>query len=372
VKIVVAMDSFKGSLSAEEACAAVASGLRASRKTFEVKSIPIADGGEGTAAAMLAARKGEWIPLSVTGPLPDMRVDASFAWFPDDGIALVEMASASGLTLLQEDERNPLLTTTYGTGELIAAACDHGAREILLAVGGSATVDGGIGAAAALGWSFLDLYGNFLEPCAAMLQRIETIFSPDTRLPPVKVLCDVRNPLTGPEGAARVYGPQKGADPAMVEQLERGLEKLAAVANCGFGIDIADLPGGGAAGGLAAGAVVFMGADLTVGIDTVLDTLGFDEAIADADWVIAGEGCFDSQSLYGKAVAGVAARARAARVALAVIAGSVQIDAEQYRPLGIRHALALAESEEDRQYAIENAAESLEESARRLAQIIFC
>lgn len=369
MKVVVAMDSFKGSLSAAEACAAVASGLESGHPGIEVQTIPIADGGEGTAAAMLAARLGEWVGRSVTGPLPEMQVEAGFAWFPDDFTAVVEMAAASGLTLLSEDERNPLRATTCGTGELIAAACDYGARRILLAVGGSATVDGGIGAAAALGWGFLDHSGNFLEPCGAALEEILTIIAPDNAGPvPVKVLCDVRNPLIGPEGAARVYGPQKGADPAMVAQLERGLANLAENVHIEFGIDIADLPGGGAAGGLAAGAVAFMNGDLTVGIDTVLDALQFDAALADADWVVTGEGCFDRQSLFGKAVAGVAARARSAGTPAAVIAGSVQIEAEEYLPLGIRHALPLAKSEAERGYAVSHAREVLHTVAERFAR----
>ena len=362
MKILVAMDSFKGSLSAAAACRAVARGLESAGHRPRV--LPIADGGEGTAAAFLAARPGEWIDSRVAGPRPETEVAAGYAWFPEQRRAVVEMAAASGLTLLAPSERDPLRTGTYGSGQLIAAAAARGAREILLAVGGSATVDGGIGAAAALGWRFRDRDGRELAPVGGSLPEIERIIRPPKlRLPPVKVLCDVRNPLNGPDGAARVYAPQKGADERGVELLERGLLKLGSLVERELGIEIGAMPGGGAAGGLAAGAVAFLGGRLCVGIDTVLDALDFDRALEGVDLLVTGEGSFDRQSLYGKAVAGLAARARAERVPVAVIAGRVDVGPDDYRPLGIRSAHALADEVGDPEYAITHAAELLEARA---------
>ena len=228
MRIVVAMDSFKGSLTAAEACEAVASGLDRALPDAEVVLRPMADGGEGTAAGVMTAAGGEWEPHRVTGPLPGTEVDAGFVWLPARGPgALVEMADASGLTLLDAAERDPLRTTTFGTGELIRAAADRGPRVLWLAVGGSATVDGGVGAATALGWRFLDRSGADIGLGGEALCHIHNIVPPvDVGLPPVVVLCDVTNPLLGPSGAARIFGPQKGAGPDAVERLEEGLSNL--------------------------------------------------------------------------------------------------------------------------------------------------
>jgi glycerate 2-kinase len=364
MKILVAMDSFKGSLSAAAACRAVARGLESAGHAVRV--LPIADGGEGTAAAFLAAGAGEWIECRVAGPLPEKEVAAGYAWFPAQRRAVIEMAAASGLTLLAPSERDPLRTGTFGSGQLIAHAAARGAREIMLAVGGSATVDGGIGAAAALGWRFCDRAGRELEPVGGSLPKLDRIICPpNLKLPPVEVLCDVRNPLNGPAGAARVYAPQKGADERGVDLLERGLLKLAAVVERKLCLEIGELAGGGAAGGLAAGAVAFMGARLCTGIDAVLDALDFDRALTGVELLVTGEGSFDRQSLYGKAVAGLAARARRARVPVAVIAGLVSVEPEQYRPLGIRSAHALVDEAGDTEYAIKHAAELLESGSVR-------
>ncbi|MCF7838200.1 MAG: glycerate kinase [Candidatus Marinimicrobia bacterium] len=344
MRIVIALDSFKGSLSAPRACAAVGEGLRAAVPAVECVLKPMADGGEGTAATLLAARPGgHWIPQRVQGPRPPHEVTAGFAWFPADATAVIEMATASGLPLLAEHERNPLLTSTYGTGQLLEAACEQGARHILLTLGGSATVDGGVGAASALGWRFLDARGGAVPAGGGGLNAIARIERPaaERDWPTVTMLCDVTNPLCGPRGAAAVFGPQKGATPAMVAELDAGLANLAARMRADLGRDVLDLPGGGAAGGLGAGAVVFFHAQYAAGITAVMDAIGLKDALAGADWCITGEGSFDSQSLDGKVVSGVAEVAQAAGVPVAVFAGQAHVAPDLCRARGIHDVRAL-------------------------------
>lgn len=369
MKIVVALDSFKGSLTAVQACDIVAQALRSSVPGVEVVTKPMADGGEGTASVLMAAAGGQWISKAVMGPLPDMEVEAGFVWLPDDRAALVEMATASGLPLLRPEQRNPLRTTTYGTGQLIQAAVDYGANHILLAIGGSATVDGGVGAAMALGWRFLTRGGREVDFGGGQLLNVEGIFPPAHPLKAtVEVLCDVDNPLCGEHGAAQVYGPQKGATPGMVEQLDAGLAHLARVVKEQLGRDIACLPGAGAAGGLAAGAVAFLNARLVPGIDAVMSQTRLTEAVAGADWVVTGEGSFDEQSLRGKVVSGVTRVARAAGARIAVCAGQVRLEPGRYRQAGIEAAVACMEPGMELDYAIAHGAELLDGAARRFAR----
>ena len=362
MKLVLAPDSFKGSLSAAEFCRIAAEAVRRARPDAEVVARPLADGGEGTAAALLAARAGAWVTARVTGP--DFQpLDAGYAWFSEDRTALVEMAAASGLTLIPPDRRNPMETTTLGTGELILRAAERGPRRLLLAVGGSATVDGGIGAAAALGWRFEDAEGRAVPPTGGGLERLRRIAPPAApKLPPVDVLCDVNNPLTGPEGAAAVYGPQKGATPEMVERLDRGLVRLAALVRSRLGIEIERVPGAGAAGGLAAGAMAFLAARLVPGIRTMLDVVRFDEALDGADFVVTGEGSLDAQSLRGKVVSGVVAAARHHRIPVVVFAGRVGLDPESWRAAGLADAHAIAPHGMPLGEAIRRAAELLDRS----------
>ena len=347
MKIVIATDSFKGTLRADEACDIISDEIQRALDNVEISIKPMADGGEGTARAMLTAVGGQWIPRIVMGPLETMKVEAGFAWLPNE-TAVVEMASASGLELLLPDQMNPLKTTTYGTGELIKAAADYGARKILLAVGGSATVDGGVGAATAIGWKFLDENQEPIPLGGRGIERIMTIVPPVTLLEsgderktvPVEVLCDVDNPLCGKDGAARVYGPQKGATPLMVEQLEAGLAHLAQLVREHLRRDISNVPGAGAAGGLAAGAIAFMNATLVSGIETVMAHSNLRNELDLADWVITGEGCFDRQSLFGKVIAGVLKMARQSNTHVAVLAGQVNIPPEEYSKMGIDIAIA--------------------------------
>ncbi|MHC4912872.1 MAG: glycerate kinase [Planctomycetota bacterium] len=330
---------------------------------------PMADGGECTAQAMIRAASGRWIPQRVMGPLADMQVEAGIAWFEDDKTALVEMASASGLELLSKEEMNPLKTTTYGTGQLIRAALDYGAHKILLAVGGSATVDGGLGAAMALGWEFLDTEGNPVPLGGAALELTAKIVEPeDLKLVPVDVLCDVDNPLCGERGAARVYGPQKGATAQMVEQLEKGLRHLAVLVQEQLARDINNVPGAGAAGGLAAGALAFMNAALVSGIETVMARSNLRTELHSVDWIITGEGSFDRQSLYGKVVSGIASLALKSHARLAVIAGEVSVPEKEYQKLGIATTIGCRKKDMSLDYALANSRKLLRSATQHFAK----
>ncbi|MFH1719095.1 MAG: glycerate kinase [Planctomycetota bacterium] len=372
MKIVVATDSFKGTLKALDACRIIAEAVLECLPEANVVIKPMADGGEGTASAMIEAAGGRWISRTVMGPLPQMQVEAGFAWF-EDKTALVEMAAASGLELLAPGQMNPLKTTTYGTGELIRAAIEHGACKVLLAVGGSATVDCGLGAGTSLGWKFLDHEGAPVPLGGAGLEQVRRIIRPESPcIVPVEVLCDVDNPLTGEYGAAKVYGPQKGATPAMVERLDRGLAHVAGLVREQLGCEIENLPGAGAAGGLAAGAVAFMGATIVSGIETVMARSNLRAELQSADWVITGEGSFDSQSLRGKVVSGVLQMARESNARLAVLAGMVNIPEDEYQRAGIEAAISCKTDEMSLDYALKNSRELLHAAAKRFAGQYLC
>lgn len=369
MKIIIAMDSFKGTMSARTACETVRAGLLDHDPTLHVSLHPMADGGEGTAEALMMGGGGEWIAKEVSGPMPPDKVKAGFVWFPKDHTAVVEMATASGLTLVPRDQLNPMQATTYGTGELVQAALDHGARKLILAVGGSATVDGGIGAAMALGWEFLDATGQPVGQGGAALNRIHSIKPPACAMHiPVEVLCDVNSPLTGPLGAAAVFGPQKGATPDMVDLLDSGLAHLADRVRSSLKIEIDAVPGAGAAGGLAAGAMAFMGARLVPGIDTVMAISGLLDQLEGADWVITGEGRFDTQSLRGKVVSGIVRAAKRHGVKVAVLAGSVEVSPEECKAFGVDRAEATAPEGTSLDEALKHAQPLLQETARRLFQ----
>jgi len=354
MKVVLAFDSFKGNLSAREVCEIAGEGIRSVHPEAETVVLPMADGGEGTADAMMSALGGEWVPLTVTGPLRHMRVEAGYAWFEESKTAVVEMAVASGLPLLKPEERDPVNATTYGTGELMRAAVENGAEKILLTVGGSATVDGGVGAAVALGWKFSDL--GKIEP------------PENFEMPEVDVLCDVTNPLCGPNGAAHVYGPQKGATPEMVEVLEGRLAILADAVGKQLGKDIIDVPGAGAAGGLAFGAVAFMGGKLVPGVDAVMETIGLAKALEGADWVLTGEGRFDSQSVQGKVVDGVQRLAKAAGAKTGVIAGCVRLSEPEWRAAGVEWVETLQPGDMTMEESIRCSRELLFEAAAVFAR----
>jgi len=326
MKIVVATDSFKGSMRSDEAGSIIAEALLESLGDAEIIVIPVADGGEGTTDAVVRATGAELKPVEVTGPFGE-GVTAHYGLFPDGETAIMEMASASGLELVPTDRLDPLKATTYGTGELMRAAIEAGVREIILGIGGSATVDGGTGMAQALGFSLLDADGKECGRGGAALSTIETIdpggVVPGLKECRIRVACDVTNPLLGDRGAARIFGPQKGATPEMVELLEKGLAGIAQVwIGQGF-LDDVESPGDGAAGGLGAGLRAFCGAEMSSGADLVADITGFDEAIRDADLLVTGEGRTDEQTAGGKLCAVLAAKAKAAGASTILISGAL-------------------------------------------------
>ena len=305
--IVIAPDSYKGTMSAGEVCEIIKDEFLKLDNSLEIKCVPIADGGEGTVDALLF-NGGERINIKVKGPLFD-EVESFYGILPD-GTAVIEMAAASGLPLVGS-EKNPVKTTTYGTGQLIADALDRGCKKILIGVGGSATNDGGIGCAAALGARFTDKNGNGVPLCGGGMIEIESVdlSGIDSRIKDtdIEVLCDVVSPLYGENGAAYIFAPQKGADEETVKALDSGLRHLAEVTARALGTDNALKEGAGAAGGLGFGLISFLGARLVKGAPTVLSTMGFEKIAASSDLVITGEGCMDNQSLLGKAPAQVAA-----------------------------------------------------------------
>lgn len=330
MRIVLAPDKFKGCLSATEAAAAMRAGILGVNPSIEVDLCPMADGGEGTVDALVAATGGRIERRRVTGPLPDMKVDAAFGILGDGETAVIEMSAASGLALLDASDRDPLRTTTFGTGELIVAAVEMGCRAIILGIGGSATIDGGIGCAQACGLPVLMKDGDSVaasDPLiGADLERVMYIKrGRGSKVDGVRitVACDVSNPLFGPEGAANVYGPQKGASADAIANLDQWLRELAERTHT---LEQANTPGAGAAGGLGWSMAAFFGATLRPGIDIVIDAVDLPGRLQQADLCLTGEGRFDEQSLHGKTPVGVARCCRQADVPCIVIAGSVQPD----------------------------------------------
>jgi glycerate kinase len=326
MKVIIAPDSFKGNLSAPEVCEAVAAGLRDADPTVETVFLPLADGGEGTARAITTSAGGTFRKVRVTGPLGEP-VAVEFGLIRDGRTAVLDMASASGIELVPHERLNPMAATSRGTGELIAAALEAGVEEIVLGIGGSATSEGGVGMASALGFQFLDERGAPVPPGGAGLSRIAEVRTAgaDPRLSRVsfRVACDVTNPLLGPSGAAAVFGPQKGATPEMVKQLDAGLGRLAdAYRRAGLAADV-EQPGDGAAGGLGATLRILFKAKMGSGARLVMDYARFDHFVAGADLVITGEGRTDAQTASGKLCAVVASECRKAGVPVALLAGAL-------------------------------------------------
>lgn len=338
MKIIIAPDSFKGNLSALEVAKLIEKGIRRVYPKVKIVKVPMADGGEGTVRSLVDATKGRIIRKEVTGPL-SRKVKASYGILGDGKTAIIEMASASGLPLVPKSKRNPLLTTTYGTGELIKAALDRGCRKIIVGIGGSATVDGGAGMAQALGVRLLDKKGREIGFGGGALQNLEKIdiSKLDGRIRKIKVLVasDVDNPLTGPKGAARVYAPQKGASPSMVKRLEKNLKRYASIIKRDLKKDIKNISGTGAAGGLGAGLIAFLDAKIRLGVNIVIETVRLEKHLKDADLVITGEGKMDSQTIYGKTPIGVAKLAKRYNIPIVAVVGEVGKGVEKVYKHGI-------------------------------------
>jgi glycerate kinase len=366
--VLVAPDSFKGSLSAPAAAAAMERGVLAAWPDARVVKVPIADGGEGTVEALVMATGGHFETRTVRGPL-GRPVDARWGVLGDGRTAVVEMAAASGLTLVPEGRRDPRVASTFGTGQLLRAALDAGFRHIVIGIGGSATNDGGAGMAKALGVRLLDGRGEPLPEGGAPLARLAAIdlSQVDPRLAEAELLvaCDVDNPLTGPRGASVVYGPQKGASPAVVLELDAALERYAEIARQATGRDVARRPGAGAAGGLGAGLLFFTPARLVPGVDLVLDSTRFDDLVRGATLVVTGEGRTDQQTAMGKAPVGVARVAQRHGVPVVLVSGSLGPGAEAVLPLGISRIESASPPGMPVAEAMERAAELLEAAVAR-------
>lgn len=372
MKIVIAPDSFKDSLSAQGVADAIALGLAEVWPDAQLLKCPMADGGEGTVESVLAACKGEWRRNEVRGPL-GLPVNAAWGWLPDSHTAIIEMAEASGLQLVPLDQRDACISSTFGTGELIRAALDVGAQRVILAIGGSATNDGGAGAMQALGVKLLDAQGEQLPPGGLALARLARIDSSelDARLASVRfdVAADVDNPLCGPHGASAIFGPQKGATAVQVGQLDLALGRFAERCAGHLRKDVRDEPGSGAAGGLGFAAKAFLGAQFKPGVDVVGELVGLGAAVKGADLVITGEGRFDAQTLRGKTPFGVARMARQYGVPVIVIAGTL---GEGYQALyehGINAAFALASGPMTLEQACNEAPRLLRDRASDIARV---
>lgn len=373
MKVVLAPDSFKGSLSARELCRVWKEGILSACPETEVVELPLADGGEGTVEALVQATGGECREREVRDPL-GRRVRAAYGVLGDGETAVVEMAQASGLTRLAPDERNPLIADSFGTGELIRAALDDGIRRIIIGLGGSATNDGGAGALRALGVRFLDVAGEELPSGGESLLRLERIdlsgLAEGVRETSFVLATDVTNPLCGPTGASAVFGPQKGADPEMVKQLDGALARYREVLRRTVGLDIGDLPGSGAAGGAGAGFMAVLGAERRAGIELVLEAIEFDTHIQGADWIITGEGKLDAQTGSGKAVAGVSRAAAGRHIPVIALCGSVELEGREVAELGLTAAFSIVPGPCSPEEAMEEAGRWAREAMAQLARIL--
>ncbi|MDF2614245.1 MAG: glxK [Clostridia bacterium] len=372
MQIIIATDSFKGSMSAIEAANSIEKGIKKVVNNAIIIKIPIADGGEGTVDAIVMGSKGAYRHTTVTGPLGE-KIESKYGILPD-GSAIIEMAEASGITLVPKEKLNPMETTTYGTGELIKAALDEGAKRIIMGIGGSATNDGGMGFAQALGVVFRDQEGTVLGRGAKYLTDIHTIdvSGIDKRLEETEfiVACDVTNTLCGEKGASAVYGPQKGADEQMVKDLDNALRHYADVIKNQLGKDILDTEGTGAAGGLGAGLLVFCRATLKSGIKTVLEAVHIEQYLEKTDLIITGEGKIDGQSIYGKVPVGIAEAAKPYHIPVIALVGGIGEEAEKVYEYGIDSIMSLVDQPMTLEKAIDNGKELLERSAERMMRMI--
>jgi len=373
MKILIAPDSFKDCLEAAEVARYLSEGIRRVVPSASIHSIPVADGGEGFVTTMLSSMGGEKVHLEVFDPL--MREVEAFYGILADGTAVIEMAAASGIEHLTLEELNPLVTTTFGTGQLMVNAMERGCRKIIIGIGGSATNDGGVGMARALGYRFLKKNGMGVPPGGGVLDEIEEIdlskVNPLIAQTSVWVACDVNNPLTGPRGASAVYGPQKGATPEIVERLDANLSHLAGVIKKYLNVDVLELPGGGAAGGLGAGLVAFAGGRLQAGFEIVNKQTRLEEAVIDADIVLTGEGKMDGQTKQGKTPWGVAQLARKYRKPVIAFAGSL---GEGYRELyseGFTSIFALPNGPASLESCLKNAPELLADKAEQVFRVML-
>lgn len=371
MKIVCAPDSFKSSLSAIEVCQALQNGARRVFPAAQIELCPLADGGEGTLDCLIQSANGFLKTTRVRDPL-GQSIEAKWGILPD-GKAVIEMARASGLTLISPEKRDAKRASTFGTGQLIQAALRARCREILIGIGGSATTDGGSGALTALGAHFRDDKNVVLSPGGAALVHLKTLdlrfFEPKLQRAQITLLCDVSNPLCGENGAARIYGPQKGAAPHDVEILDAALSNFARVARQQTGADFSNHSGAGAAGGLAFGLMAFCGAKVRSGIEVVLEAANFEEKLRGAALVLTGEGALDAQTLHGKVVAGVCRAANAQQIPVIAFGGKVDLSGAQMDELGLKSAFSILDGPRDLDFCVQNAAQLLANATERVLRL---
>jgi glycerate kinase len=373
LKIVVAPDSFKHSLSASKAAERIKTGILKASPHAEVMTIPMSDGGEGLVNALVDATKGKTITAAVKNPL-GRSVESFFGLLGDGQTAAIEMAAASGIELITEDERDPLITSTYGTGQLIKEALDQGCNKIIVGIGGSATNDGGAGMAQALGVKLLNKNGDEIGSGGGELKNLAEIDMSglDERLKSCRITaaCDVTNPLTGKNGASLVYGGQKGGSEAVLKKLDKNLAHYAAIIRRDLGIDVTDIPGSGAAGGLGAGLLAFLNAELISGFNVVKDVVNLESHIAKCDMVISGEGKIDSQSFFGKTPMGVAQVAKQYDKPVILIAGSIGEGIEKLYDQGVDAVFSIVSKPMTLEEAIENTGDLLENLAENVMRLV--
>ena len=372
MKLLFASDSFKGTLSSDQTIELLTKAAEEVFGSCETSGVPVADGGEGTTDAVVKARSGEIITVPVHGPL--MEMERGFYGRLSETEAILEMAAASGLPMVPEEKRNPLNTTTYGTGELLKAALDAGYTEIAIAIGGSATNDGGMGFASALGIRFLDQDGNVLEGRGENLEKVAHIdmsgLDPAVQKAHFTVMCDVTNPLCGPDGATWTFGKQKGGTPEILDRLERGMQNYRDVIIREFGVNPDEIQGSGAAGGLGTALKVFLHAEMKSGIETVLDLIDFDARLEGVDLVVTGEGRTDWQSCFGKVMQGVGDRSAKHQVPVAALCGGLGPDYEKIYAHGISSIMTTVDGPMPLKEALDNATELYYKGAIRMFRFI--
>ncbi len=369
MKIVIAPNALKSSLTASQASKVIEAGIKSFDQNIETILVPVADGGDGLVDVLQGALGGELISCQVNDPL-FRKINADYTYVPTNNTAAIEMALSSGIALLKDSEKNALITTTFGTGELIKNAINRGAKKIILGIGGSATNDAGIGMAAALGVKFLDKNNRELKPIGKELINIAKIdmsgIMPEIKDIEFEVACDVENPLSGIDGAAYVYGKQKGAIPEDIEFLDKGLKNFAKVVKDQFGLDIDGIKGAGAAGGLGAGLVVFANAILAKGIDLVFKAVSLEDKIKDADLVFTAEGQIDFQTKFGKAPAGVGNIAKKYNIPCIALAGSIGEKIDELRDCGITATFSICPGPVTLENAIKTAEEYMKNTTREI------
>lgn len=374
MKIIIAPDSFKGSVSAIDVAKNIEIAIHAVEPSTQTVIMPVADGGEGTVDAIASCVAAEIHNIKVCGPMKE-EAQGYYATIENGMTAVIEMAQASGLPMVPVEKRNPWYATTYGTGQMIKDALDRGVKKIIIGIGGSATNDGGAGALMALGASFLDAEGNELDLGGGALSKLTTLdlsqFDKRIFETEIVVACDVTNPLTGPMGASYIYGPQKGANPEMVAQLDAALEHFAEVSKEVLGEDFSVCPGAGAAGGLGFALLAFCKAKFAAGIDIVLDVCGFEKELESADLVITGEGRIDGQSVCGKVLYGIGMRAKEQNVPVVAIGGGVKEESEALLDCGISAMFSIANGPMTLEYAMEHGAELIRQVAKNIMRVFL-